>query len=591
MSVLFLAAAQAAPLSLDLPEPGFQAADRSRFGVVVPSNAGPVLLASPVVHEKPAHTCDGDEWAFGDPDGRVAPPRWCPSGGEEDSDPALIPLRADIVLESASDLDALDPVRTVWSHSFWHTHDSSRLACGDQVWADSADGVLHGLSRDANVHVGVLELGELRCEVRAGAQGFRLEDCPLPPGEAGELRLFDFARTPSCEDPTLPAVVLNVTTPEAAVLVEVVEEPVEVESAGWNQWLLVGLAGIGGVLIGLIVARIRERSTPTTDEAAAVRSRLELKDRRIGDLQLDLHRAREQAKRTDARVAQLEAANAALAGRLQESAPPPMPAPPPPDDGLESALAQALGYAELREACQSVCDLGTTTHGDLFRQGRDLLESSQRLRTLVEGDYHARWEELEARFREGYRELSAFALGAQHLGAGDLAAVVRAVRAERAFQPRSSRPGRGLRAWSSLAPAVERKQQDGGLALANALRREVFNRVIVPWLRLSQLLVEALPHELPEAPPVDVPVAAHIGAALARLGYDYEHVPLYAVNEREFLNRKVLTTPTAASEVLGQLPKPAAASAGVIVRVNVPLVTRAPRGHTVRAVLVYLEEG
>ncbi len=585
--MIWVLPALAAPLGVELGEPGFHDADRSRYGLVIPSDAGDMLLASPLVHERTGRKCDGDEWGFGDPSGTTAPPRWCPSGGEEDGDPALIPLRGELVLESPNDLEPLEPIRTVWSHTFWSSEQSNRRPCGEQTWADNAGGVLHGLSRDARVHAGVLRLGEQTCAVTVGPQGFAFEDCTLPPGARGELLLFDFARTPSCDSPSLPAVVLSVTTPELEVLVE--EAPLEepVEQGAPKSWLLIVLAGAGGIVLGLIAARIRERARPTVDEAGPLRSRLQLKERRISDLQAELDQARAGMRALGGRVASLETEKAAEAERVEELA---VEKPTAPEhDGLRGALGQALEYPELRSACGAVCDLGMAEHGDLFRRGRDLLEASQRLRALTEGDYHQRWEELEEGFREGYRELSAFAIGARHLGAGSLDDVCQAVLAEKAYSRRSARPARGYRAWASLAPTVERKQQDDGLALANGLRREVFNRFVVPWLRLAQFLVEALPHEVPESSRVDVPVEEATAAALSRLGYGYEHVPLYRVREREFLNRKVLTTPVRLEDILGDRAPPATAAPGLIVRVQVPLVPRAPRGHTVRAVLVYLE--
>ena len=564
--MIWLSTALAAPLQLELGEPGSHPADRSRYGLVVPTSAGPTLLASPLVHEKPGHRCDGDEWAFGDPEGGVHPPRWCPSGGDEDEDPALVPVRGEVLLEAPSDLEALEPIRTVWNHTFWTHGTGSRPPCGELKWADNADGVLHGVSRDARVHAGVLDFGEELCPVKVGPSGFGW-DCELPEGVTGELRLFDFARQASCEDPSVPAVVLTVTTPGGATVAEAPEPPAAPPREAVPPWGLAGLGLVGGLVIGLAVARVRER---TRVEAPAPVHQ---------DLRPELDRARASVRSLGGRVAALEKENAELRANLA-SRPEPPPVRKP--SGLQASLEQVLAYPELLEACGAVCDLGHKAHGDLFRQGKALLEHSKRLRTLSDGEHAEAWAALEASFEEGYKELSAFALGARHLRSGSAEAVLELVRAEKAYQSRGGRVPRGVRAWARLLPAVERKQADGGAALANGLRREVFNGFVVPWLRLAQLLVEALPHELPDAPRVELEVEAHATAALARLGYGYEHVPLYAVQEREFLNRKVMVT---RAEGLSVRPD----TAGLVVRVQVPIVPTSPRGHTVRAVLQYLE--
>ena len=331
---------------------------------------------------------------------------------------------------------------------------------------------------------------------------------------------------------------------------------------------LMGLAALGGVLGTLAFVRIREREELPPLPPRALPETSGPASRQKPPVVI----------LPPPRKPTIEAAPPSPEAGPPEAGPPEARSPvEAPKDELARAVAQAVALPALTEACLAVTDLSN----EALHAARDLVVASRALRDLADAPeaYLAHWAELEDSVDVGLRQTAAFAFGARHLDHPDALA---RIRAEKPYATSA-----GADAWAALAPAVSREQADGGSALGVALKREVVTTLLIPMMHLGQLLTEALPHELPGLEPVAVDVPRTLTEAFEGLGYDYEHVPLYATRERDFLQRRdrILVTPAGPET----FPGPPAAEPGVVVRVEQPVIRSAPRGHTVRGWLLVVE--
>ena len=148
-------------------------------------------------------------------------------------------------------------------------------------------------------------------------------------------------------------------------------------------------------------------------------------------------------------------------------------------------------------------------------------------------------------------------------------------------------------AWRAIVPWTEANPADGGAALAAVGDVDLVRNAFVPWLALAQVLVEALPHERPELPPIglgpDPFGAAEPGVRL--LGYAWRHVPLYAARDTDFLlDNDVAIVGLPPADLWGDLAPPAVAP-GVVIRVRQPVLRPVgSAGRPPRAQLVVVRE-
>jgi hypothetical protein len=145
-----------------------------------------------------------------------------------------------------------------------------------------------------------------------------------------------------------------------------------------------------------------------------------------------------------------------------------------------------------------------------------------------------------------------------------------------------------LDVWKRRLPDTEVRVTDGGAALAAAMRADWARTVLVPYVALAQHVHEVVPREarLP-ARPGDA--FDHAAALAARLGYRYEHVPVYGRTDADFLLDRDVTLSGVGR---GELPSiPADVPTGTVVRVRVPILrANSPDSRPLRAHLLVLRE-
>lgn len=134
-----------------------------------------------------------------------------------------------------------------------------------------------------------------------------------------------------------------------------------------------------------------------------------------------------------------------------------------------------------------------------------------------------------------------------------------------------------LTAWKTTLPHTNEKVKDKGAELASQFRLDLIDLALVPHLRLAQWLYEALPRECPDlAPNLDsadlANLVIHSTEVAELLGYRYEHVPLYAAQDVDYvLDRSVTLIRSDGAEIFGERGRPSLLESGAIFRIKRPL--------------------
>ena len=279
---------------------------------------------------------------------------------------------------------------------------------------------------------------------------------------------------------------------------------------------------------------------------------------------------------------------------------------------LVECLRQVYTYGALREAVRHTVEMcEQQARGGMAHACAELLDESDRLRRRAREEtlagkpaYLEEWQKRDDDLRRGHATLVAFVEGAREIeNETDAERLVeRLLHAAEAYAPIGAGQdaetwGRGFRAWLDVFRLAERPQGDDGAALGSSLKQQAFELVLVPWLRLAQFVAEALPVEVGGkvgnmAEALELQVERRASLAFERLGYQYEHVPLYKANRRDFITRRslVAVSPVTSRTVWFDLERPAAAERQTVVRVLQPLIVQGPAGHIVRAQVWCLED-
>jgi hypothetical protein len=261
------------------------------------------------------------------------------------------------------------------------------------------------------------------------------------------------------------------------------------------------------------------------------------------------------------------AAPVAAGGSLVAAGFQPAASPAPGDAGLRAQVA-LLALPALREAAQQLIS-GLPAHGDRVAA---VLSDSRAARDA---------RELPAAYREAWEHAEASAALA-HVRCDVLArTMAAALQDPEAFV--ASAHHDVVAVWRALFPATEVTPTDGGRALADQLVADVVREAVVAPLALAQLVYEAVPIEIPGPGPAGN--AGAVATLATDVGWSYDHVPLYARTDAEFLLDDATVSGVRGEDVLLGVPAPAEARPGVIVRVNTPVLRPPPdrpgigRGH------------
>jgi hypothetical protein len=132
-------------------------------------------------------------------------------------------------------------------------------------------------------------------------------------------------------------------------------------------------------------------------------------------------------------------------------------------------------------------------------------------------------------------------------------------------------------AWRALMPHSDARVVDKGAALAAQLRQDLLKTSISPGLALAQFLYEALPVEIPRLresvdPDRLAQFVLQTVSLSEALGYRYDHIPLYGATDADFAgDGDVGLGGIAPQELLYGMPRPEAATPGVVARAPKPL--------------------
>lgn len=408
------------------------------------------------------------------------------------------------------------------------------LVVPDDGWAWSEGDRRALLREDVAVDAGELVGDDLRCVVRAAAGSVDLAPaCEVPTAATATLRLFPLVDAAGA---TSWGLVATITRP-------IVAAPPPPAPTPWLPWTIAG--GLAAGHLAWIAAAFWMSRRPAPPPRAPVPARPP------------------KAKPPE---------------RPAPTRPTPRPAPPraPADPYLSRQIALLGDQPALRAWAER---LGSDAVGGWLGRGDAALTAAGALPPGPVG-YAARLDELVRDLRTRHADL------ARVRGTLDLAR-----RAPERFVESATPDERA--AWKAIVPWTEARPADGGAALAAVGDVDLVRTAFVPWLALAQVLIEALPHERPDLPPVDLGPDPFGAAApdVRALGFAWRHVPLYTARDTDFLlDADVALVGLTPPEIWADLPAPEV-PAGVVVRVRQPILRPLDgAGRPPRAQLVLVRE-